>query len=967
MQSLQIRPGLHLFQGPGEAAGAQGGVLRSEWKGRVGQVLGPSTLLAPVTRRTVMTRAGAPPAAQRRSNQSRQYRSGQSGHYEGPKRSRDDAVTRKMKSFHEGSDGPPLRVLPIGGLGEIGMNCMLVGNYDRYIMIDAGLMFPDYDDLGIQKVLPDTQFIHRWRDKIEAVIITHGHEDHIGALPWVIPALDPKTPIYATGFTMQLIKRRLKEYNIPAEGRLRTFSMRARFDAGPFEIEPIRVTHSIPDCCGLVLRCQDGTIFHTGDWKIDESPVDGNVFDRVALEQLQKEGVTLMMSDSTNVLSPGRTTSEADVAEALMRKIVDAKGHRVITTQFASNVHRLGCVKAAAEVSGRKLVFIGLSLKTYLEAAWRDGQAPFDPSILVKAEDMDAYAPSQLLIVTTGSQAEPRAALNLASMGSSRLLKLHKDDVILYSAKMIPGNETRVMKMMNRIAELGPNLVMGRGENLHTSGHAYRGELEEVLRLVKPQHFLPVHGEFAFLKEHELLGKAQGIRHTAVIKNGEMLGVAPLRNGRVLSSGFSHLGREKLKLMYNDGDKAFGTAADLCIQERMNIALEGIVIASVEVIRAEEKTLDEDEVEEDKLLRDDDDEADEYGLQGRIRITTRCLWTDNNKLLESLQRAADVALASCRKDARLSTIERHVSVVLRKVVQKYSNKRPDVIVIATDASEGVTPNRSSPETINNFDQSRNKQQPWKRTDDAKRLDDAKSTFFRGSVGGTVESVEMVEEKQEKRQEPSSARVQTRTSKETVDTVLSEDQTIHKDELMDSGVIGDSVAASPEEVQSDEESGESDADEPVASDGAGSVESKDGLEPPKRKRQKWRHDETLKFIEIRSAMIDQLRKEGKGRKPSWKDISASLTENGFQRNPEQCSSMWSSLVKKYEAVVEEKATRDPSAAPPKKEWNYFEAMDVVLKKQASSTVSQEVKDRDRRRTKRTKKANSSEPQQQSQAL
>lgn len=906
-------------------------------------------------------RAQAPTSAStQRQLRPRQHRN---GHYEGPKRSRDDAVTRKMKSFHEGADGPPLRVLPIGGLGEIGMNCMLVGNYDRYIMIDAGLMFPDYDDLGVQKVLPDTAFIHRWRDKIEAVIITHGHEDHIGALPWVIPALDPKTPIYATGFTMQLIKRRLKEYNIPAEGRLRTFSMRARFDAGPFEIEPIRVTHSIPDCCGLVLRCADGTIFHTGDWKIDESPVDGNVFDRVALEQLQKEGVTLMMSDSTNVLSPGRTTSEADVAEALMRKIVDAKGHRVITTQFASNVHRLGCVKAAAEVSGRKLVFIGLSLKTYLEAAWRDGQAPFDPSILVKAEDMDAYAPSQLLIVTTGSQAEPRAALNLASMGSSRLLKLHKDDVILYSAKMIPGNETRVMKMMNRIAEMGPNLVMGRGENLHTSGHAYRGELEEVLRLVKPQHFLPVHGEFAFLKEHELLGKAQGIRHTAVIKNGEMLGVAPLRNGRVLSSGFSPLGREKLKLMYNDGDKAFGTAADLCIQERMNIALEGLVIASVEVIRAEENGLDEEEEEEDKLIRDDEeDEADEYGLQGRIRITTRCLWTDNNKLLESLQRAADVALASCRKDARLSTIERHVSVVLRKVVQKYSNKRPDVIVIATEAPEGVTPNRSSPELINNFDQSRNKQQPWK------RADDAKSKFFRGPVGGTVEPVEMAVEKFERKKELTT-RVQKRTLDRKTEQVHSEVKSISEVQLVEGEAVSEPVAASsgslaPEEVESDEERGESDADEPVASDRTDSsisIDSNNGVEPPKKKRQKWRHEETLKLIGIRSAMVDQLLKEGKSRKPSWKDIAANFNALGFERNPEQCSSMWSSLLKKYEAqaVVKEKASRDPSAAPPKKEWTFFEAMDAVMKKHANTPVTQEVKDRVRRRTRRTKKSSSNE--------
>jgi len=214
-----------------------------------------------------------------------------------------------------------------------------------------------------------------------------------------------------------------------------------------------------------------------------------------------------------------------------------------------------------------------------LDAASKAGQAPFDPSTLVKAEDMDAYAPRDLLVVTTGSQAEPRAALNLASFGSSHSLKLNKDDLILYSAKVIPGNDIRVMKMMNRIAGIGSTIMMGRGDNLHTSGHAYRGELEEVLRLVKPQHFLPVHGEFAFLKEHELLAKSTGIRHTTVIKNGEMLGVSPLRNRRVLSNGFSPLGKENLQLMYSDGDKAFGNAEELCIDERMRIALDGIIIA----------------------------------------------------------------------------------------------------------------------------------------------------------------------------------------------------------------------------------------------------------------------------------------------------------------------------------------------------------------------------------------------------
>ncbi|KAL1090003.1 hypothetical protein V6Z11_D07G059100 [Gossypium hirsutum] len=607
------------------------------------------------------------PIGTRRTNVPRRS----SGRLDGARKSMEDSVQRKMEQFYEGTAGPPLRVLPIGGLGEIGMNCMLVGNYDRYILIDAGVMFPDYDELGVQKIIPDTTFIKKWSHKIEAVVITHGHEDHIGALPWVIPALDPHTPIYASSFTMELIKKRLKENGIFVPSRLKVFKMRKRFTAGPFEIEPLRVTHSIPDCCGLVLRCADGTILHTGDWKIDESPLDGNIFDRQFLEDLSKEGVTLMMSDSTNVLSPGRTTSERVVADALLRHISNAKG-RIITTQFASNIHRLGSVKVAADLTGRKLVFVGMSLRTYLDAAWKDGKAPIDPSTLVKAEDIDAYAPKDLIIVTTGSQAEPRAALNLASYGSSHSFKLNKEDVILYSAKVIPGNESRVMKMLNRISEIGSTIVMGRNEGLHTSGHGYRGELEEVLKIVKPQHFLPIHGELVFLKEHELLGKSTGVRHTTVIKNGEMLGVSHLRNRKVLSNGFSSLGKENLQLMYSDGDKAFGTSTELCIDERLRIASDGIIVVSMEILRPQKI---------DGII--------ENSLKGKIRITTRCLWLDKGKLLDALHKAAHAALSSCPVNCPLAHMERTVSEVLRKMVRKYSGKRPEVIAIALENPAGV--------------------------------------------------------------------------------------------------------------------------------------------------------------------------------------------------------------------------------------------------------------------------------------
>ncbi|BFI30298.1 ribonuclease J [Marchantia polymorpha subsp. ruderalis] len=817
-------------------------------------------------------------ATRQAPRESRRYR----GNAEGANRSRDDAVQRKMKAFHEGAEGPPLRVLPIGGLGEIGMNCMLVGNYDRYIMIDAGLMFPDFDELGVQKVLPDTAFIRRWAHKIEALVITHGHEDHIGALPWVVPALDPKTPIYSTGFTMQLIKARLKEHNIPFEGRCKTVSMRGRFQAGPFEVEPIRVTHSIPDCCGLVLRCQDGTIFHTGDWKIDESPVDGNIFDRVALEQLAKEGVTLMMSDSTNVLSPGRTTSEADVAKALMQRIYSAKG-RVITTQFASNVHRLGSVKEAAEASGRKLVFIGVSLKTYLDAAWKDGQAPFDPSLLVKAEDMGAYSPRDLLIVTTGSQAEPRAALNLASFGTSRSLKLNKDDLVLYSAKMIPGNETRVVRMMNRIAELGPTIIQGRGENLHTSGHAYRGELEEVLRLVKPQHFLPVHGEFAFLKEHELLGKANGIRHTTVIKNGEMLGVSPLRNGRVLSSGFSALGRENLKLMYNDGDRAFGTAADLCVQERMQVALEGLVVASVEIFR--DPTVAPADAENDQ----DSYDQEGMGLRGRVRITTRCMWIDGGRLLDYLRQAVDGALASCYLDSTLPQIERKIGTAIKKAAQKYINRRPEVIVIASEASPNSAP-------------------PSKVTTKVVAPPPAPHRFgkFVPQNNGTVKSPTKRKDSEE---------VEARSTAVTVSSPV-DDQT---EEEVQTTVVSEVTPLEVPSVSETTESKSSTTETTAATDAATSAS-----EAPSRRIRKWRIVETLELIKVRSGMEAEVQ-SGQSKKALWKNVSLALTDAGFDRTPEQCCSMWSSLVKKYEIVSEDTKSGVVSEKP----WTYLDAMEKAM--------------------------------------
>ncbi|KAL0721322.1 hypothetical protein Bca4012_035921 [Brassica carinata] len=845
------------------------------------------------TRSTVSCSVTSPPASSGTSSSSSKTPRRRSGRLEGAGKSMEDSVKRKMEQFYEGTDGPPLRVLPIGGLGEIGMNCMLVGNYDRYILIDAGIMFPDYDDPGVQKIMPDTGFIRRWKHKIEAVVITHGHEDHIGALPWVIPALDSNTPIFASSFTMELIKKRLKEHGIFVQSRLKTFNTRRRFMAGPFEIEPITVTHSIPDCSGLVLRCADGNILHTGDWKIDEAPLDGKVFDREALEELSKEGVTLMMSDSTNVLSPGRTTSEKVVADALVRNVMAAKG-RVITTQFASNIHRLGSIKAAADLTGRKLVFVGMSLRTYLEAAWKDGKAPIDPSSLVKVEDIEAYSPKDLLIVTTGSQAEPRAALNLASYGSSHAFKLTKEDIILYSAKVIPGNESRVMKMMNRLADIGPKIVMGKNEMLHTSGHAYRGELEEVLKIVKPQHFLPIHGELLFLKEHELLGKSTGIRHTTVIKNGEMLGVSHLRNRRVLSNGFSSLGRENLQLMYSDGDKAFGTASELCIDERIRISSDGIIVLSMEIMRPG---------------------VSENTLKGKIRITTRCMWLDKGRLLDALHKAAHAALSSCPVTCPLSHMERTVSEVLRKIVRKYSGKRPEVIAIAMEnpmavrADEvsarmsGGDPNLGSGvAALRKVVEGNNKRNRTKKAPSQEEADEITASAGLLAEEGTATS----------------------TYTEGAEDVPVRSSSEESDDFWKSFINPSSSPPSPgvtvdkstdaETKTEDSESSREEEEEEDASDSQTKSSSK------RVRRNKWKPEEVKKVIRMRGELHSRFQVV-KGRMALWEEISSNLSAEGIDRSPGQCKSLWASLIQKYEECKADERS--------KSSWSHYEDMNNIL--------------------------------------
>ncbi|KAK6148103.1 hypothetical protein DH2020_019015 [Rehmannia glutinosa] len=504
-----------------------------------------------------------------------------------------------------------------------------------------------------------------------------------------------------------------------------------------------------------------------------------------------------MMSDSTNVLSPGRTLSETVVRDSLLRRISAAKG-RVITTQFASNIHRL--------------VFVGMSLRTYLEAAWKDGKAPIDPSTLVKVEDIDAYAPKDLLIVTTGSQS---------------FLKLNKEDLILYSAKVIPGNETRVMKMLNRISEIGSTIVMGKNELLHTSGHAHREELvrylialkdpwdaDEVLKIVKPQHFLPIHGELLFLKEHELLGKSTGIR------------------------------------ILHDGDKAFGTATELCVDERR----ESHLMASyMEILRPQAA-----------------DGSAEKALKGKIRITTRCLWLDKGKLLDALHKAAHAALSSCPVNCPLAHMERTVAEVLRKMVRKYSSKRPEVIAIATENPAAVLADE-----ING-----------KLSKVAYYL--LRSFNFVLEPQTTASALFPHNNHDYDERVPQEEAVLSNSKLPDRSPNIDESDDFWKS-YVSSSVLNRSEGNSdllPEAEKAKEERAEVD---PALSKSRPSKNAK---------RNKWRPEEVKKLIKMRGELHSRFQVL-KGRMALWEEISSSLLLDGISRSPGQCKSLWASLVQKYE--------------------------------------------------------------------
>jgi ribonuclease J len=429
-------------------------------------------------------------------------------------------------SVHPQSSGrvatSPLRLVALGGLGEIGMNCMVLEADGDAIVIDCGVMFPDRE-LGVDVIHPDFRWIAERRDRLRGIVLTHGHEDHIGGLPYLLRQAN--VPVLGPPYALELVRRRLAEHEGIRSVDLRPTRVRTPFRLGCFEVEPIRVTHSIADATALAIRTPAGLVVHTGDFKIDEHPPDGQAFDRERLAQLGDEGVRLLLSDSTNAWVAGRSGEESTV-HAKLGELVARAPARVVVSVFASNVHRLRALFSVARDTGRHVVLLGRSVRTHVETATRLGYIPDPGALLVHPDDARELPRSQLLAIATGTQGEALAALARLAADRHPALTLEPGDEVVHSARIIPGHEQIVYRMINDFERRGVTVRFAATDpGVHVSGHAHADEQRIMLSLVRPRGFVPVHGTFLHLKRHEALARSMGVTDTLVVENGAVVEV----------------------------------------------------------------------------------------------------------------------------------------------------------------------------------------------------------------------------------------------------------------------------------------------------------------------------------------------------------------------------------------------------------------------------------------------------------
>ncbi|MCX8124014.1 MAG: ribonuclease J [Spirochaetes bacterium] len=463
-----------------------------------------------------------------------------------------------------------IRIIPIGGLHAIGGNMMAIEYDNEIIIIDCGITFPNGETPGIDFMIPDFSFILENRQKVKGIIITHGHEDHIGAIPFLLQKIN--VPVYATKLTLGLVASRLAERPVHTTTFVE-IEPRDVIHVGSFVIEFLRVNHSIIDGVGLAIKTPIGTIIHTGDYKIDYSPVDGNVADLHRFAEYGQQGVLLLISDSTNATNPGYTPSEIVLKKKLLEIFAKSNG-RIFVASFASNIHRIQQVLEASQKYNRKVVISGTTMQKNIEIATELGYLKYKKDLIIDAKDIGKYTHKKLVVLCTGSQGEPMSALSRMATGTHKHFRIGAGDTVIITASVIPGNERMVYSVINSLMQMGADVYYEQDEEIHVSGHASQEELKLMITLTQPKYFLPVHGEYRHLKAHATLATSLNIKPQNIIvaRNGDIIELTQNR--------FEKKGNIPLSTVYVDGNY-IGDITDDIIAERKTLASDGVIIISI--------------------------------------------------------------------------------------------------------------------------------------------------------------------------------------------------------------------------------------------------------------------------------------------------------------------------------------------------------------------------------------------------
>ncbi|MFA6939712.1 MAG: ribonuclease J [Clostridiaceae bacterium] len=460
-----------------------------------------------------------------------------------------------------------IKIIPLGGLGEIGKNFTVVEFNDEIIVIDCGLKFPDDEMLGIDIVIPDISYLLKNVEKVKGIFLTHGHEDHIGALPYILKQIN--IPVYGTKLTIGIVETKLKESNLLSTTVLNRVNFGDIIRLSKMSVEYIRTNHSIADSAALAIHTPLGVVFHSGDFKIDYTPIDGEVANLARFAELGKKGVLVMMADSTNVERPGYTMSEKTVGKTFERIFQDAKG-RIIVATFASNVHRIQQVITAAEKYDKKVAVTGRSMENIVEVAAELGYLKYEKDTLINIDSIRKYPNDKIVIITTGTQGEPMSALSRMAMNDHRKVNILKGDLVIISASPIPGNEKLISRVINMLFKAGAEVVYEALADVHVSGHACQEELKLLHSLIKPRFFIPVHGEYRMLKQHAELAQKLGMSEENIViaENGDVI--------EVTRKSINKMGTVTSGQVFVDG-LGVGDVGNIVLRDRKHLSQDGII------------------------------------------------------------------------------------------------------------------------------------------------------------------------------------------------------------------------------------------------------------------------------------------------------------------------------------------------------------------------------------------------------